>query len=137
MRTHLLENLVFFLEVSSPQHNLIFLQSLSLPGSSGGLLVLQALLPILLILGLLGNGVLLPLLDDGLGSQFLHVKVPCLGIEAHTRNCGQSNVLGSKVQFDLELSLSLLLGKVRDKTNMFLKHFRTFSLASLARLDST
>ena len=81
MRTHLLENFVFFLEVSSPQHNLIFLQSLSLPGSSGGLLVLQTLLPILLILGLLGNGVLLPLLDDRLRSQFFHVKVSGLGIE--------------------------------------------------------
>ena len=109
MRTHLLENLVFFLEVSSPQHNLIFLQSLSLPGSSGGLLVLQALLPILLILGLLGNGVLLPLLDDGLRSELLHIKGPGLGIEIQARHGGQCNVLGGKLKLDLELTLALLL----------------------------
>ena len=109
MRTHLLENFVFFLKVSSPQHNLIFLQSLSLPGSSGGLLVLQTLLPILLILGLLRNGVLLPLLDDGLRSELLHIKGPGLGIEIQARHGGQCNVLGGKLKLDLELTLALLL----------------------------
>ena len=101
--------LVLPLKVGRPQGDLVLLESLRLPAPPGRLLVLQALLPILLILGLLGNGVLLPLLDDGLRSELLHIKGPGLGIEIQARHCGQCNVLGGKLKLDLELTLALLL----------------------------
>ena len=106
---YLLEDPVFLLEVGRSENNLVLLQPPCLPGPPGRLLVLVPLLPILVVLEVLGNGVLLPLLDDGLGAELLHVKGSGLGVKLETRNSGESNVLGGKVKLNLELSLTLLL----------------------------
>merc|ERR1719192_757878 len=105
----LFQNLVFLLKVCGSQNNLVFLQSLRLSGPSRSLFVLLSLLPVPVILHLLGHCVLLPLLDDRLRSEFLHVEVPCLGIKVQSRNRGQCDVLRGEVEVHLEFSLALSL----------------------------
>ena len=136
---YLLEDPVFLLEVGRSENNLVLLQPPCLPGPPGRLLVLVPLLPILVVLEVLGNGVLLPLLDFGLGAELLHIEGSGLGVKLETRSSGESNVLGGKVKLNLELSLTLLLNDFYFYDIFHVSHvcYKTFSLSNLALLDST
>merc|ERR1719221_454009 len=134
--------LVLPLQVGRPQGDLVLLESLRLPAPPGRLLVLQALLPVLLVLVLLRHRHHLSLPDDRLWSELVHEEGPLLGVKVISWHGGQGQVLGREVLLHplpplLLLTLRLGALRLRVQEGLLLLHLHQGACCGRRRSAST